>query len=254
MPHSETAGRARRLSIMEWYRRSIHVRRLVGMAVVTVAVSLAGWWAFNLFIPPQHNPFKPLDLTLRPGIVTGFKLDSLMHDKPTCFHLLDQAGVGYTRLDKPDENPQCGIADGLTLDQSLTPYSATLTMSCRLAATLYMWERHVVIPAAEELLGQGVQRIETVGSYSCRRVNNDATGRWSEHSRGEAVDISGFTLEDGSRVMIENDFGSSDKRGEFLRRVRDRACGLFSTTLSPDYNALHHDHLHLDMGLSAICS
>ncbi|MDP1909506.1 MAG: extensin family protein, partial [Hyphomicrobium sp.] len=28
--------------------------------------------------------------------------------------------------------------------------------------------------------------------------------------------------------------------------VRDGACRLFSTTLSPDYNAAHADHLHFD--------
>lgn len=239
---------------MEWSHRSIHVRRLVGMAAVTIGMSLAVWWVFNQLTPPQHNPFKPLDLTLRPDIVTGFKLDGLKDNKPACFFLLDQAGVRYTRLDKPDDNPECGIEDGLTLDRSLTPYSGTLTMSCRLAATLYMWERHVVIPAAQEVLGQGVKRIETMGSYSCRRVNSAKTGRWSEHAHGEAVDIGGFTLDDGSRVMIEDDFLKADKRGEFLRRVRDKACGLFSTTLSPDYNALHHNHLHIDMGFYAICS
>ncbi len=239
---------------MEWYHRSLHLRRLIGMTLVTIGMSLATWWLFNLLTPPQHNPFQPLDLAVRPGVVTGFKLDGLGHDKQTCFSLLDGTGVEYTRVDKPSDNPECGIADGLTLDRSLTPYSATLTMSCRLAATLYMWERHVVIPAAEELLGQGVKRIETMGSYSCRRVNNASTGRYSEHARGEAVDISGFTLEDGTRITVKDDFTSDDKHGEFLRRVRDKACGLFSTTLSPDYNALHADHLHLDMGFFSICS
>lgn len=239
---------------MQWYHRSLHLRRLLGMAAVTAAMLAVAWWLINTLTPPQHNPFKPLDLTIRPGVATGFKLDSLKHDKPACFALLDLAGVDYTRMDKPSDTPECGIADGLTLDQSLTPYSGTLTMSCRLAATLYMWERHVVLPAAEELLGQGVTRIETMGSYSCRRVNNAETGRWSEHAHGEAVDISGFTLEDGSKVMIADNFSDQDRRGEFLRRVRDKACGLFSTTLSPDYNALHHDHLHLDMGYFSICS
>ncbi len=31
-----------------------------------------------------------------------------------------------------------------------------------------------------------------------------------------------------------------------LREVRDGACDLFATVLSPDYNAAHRDHLHLD--------
>lgn len=239
---------------MEWYHRSIHVRRLVWKSVVTLAMAIAGWQAFNFLTPPQHNPFKPLDLTIKPGIVTGFKLDTLAHDKPACFALLDKAGVRYTRFNKTSENPECGIVDGLTIDQSLTPYSGTLTVSCRLAATLHMWERHVVLPAAEELLGQRVARIETMGSYACRRVNNASTGRWSEHAHGEAVDIAGFTLEDGTKVMVEDAFEDPTREGEFLRRVRDKACGLFSTTLSPDYNALHANHLHLDMGLYTICS
>ncbi|MFN3798647.1 MAG: extensin family protein, partial [Sphingobium yanoikuyae] len=36
------------------------------------------------------------------------------------------------------------------------------------------------------------------------------------------------------------------KDAAFLRDVRDGACGLFSTVLSPDYNAAHRDHFHLD--------
>ncbi len=160
----------------------------------------------------------------------------------------------YTRLDKTSDNPECGIADGLTLDQSLTMYVGTVTTSCRLTATLYMWERHVVLPAAEELLGQGVQKIETMGAYQCRRVNNAPTGRWSEHAHGEAIDIGGFVLDDGTRITVEDDFRSATAKGAFLRRVRDKACSLFSTTLSPDYNALHDNHLHLETGLYTICS
>ena len=38
-----------------------------------------------------------------------------------------------------------------------------------------------------------------------------------------------------------------ERLGAFLREVRDGACRLFPTTLSPDYNAAHADHLHLDM-------
>lgn len=239
---------------MQWYHRSIHVRRLVYKAIITIALLILGWQAFNFFTPPQHNPFKPLDLATRPGIVTGFKLDSLGHDKPACFALLDKAGVRYTRLDKVSDNPACGIADGLTLDQSLTPYSGTVTVSCRLAAAMHMWERHVVLPAAKDLLGQGVKQIETMGTYQCRRVNNASTGNWSEHAHGEAIDIGGFVLDDGTRVSVENDFTRATPEGQFLRRVRDRACGLFSTTLSPDYNALHYNHLHLDMGFNTICS
>ena len=231
----------------------MHVRRLLGMAVVTIAMSLAGWWVFDLLTPPQHNPFKPLDLAIRPGIATGFKLGGLSKSPPLCFALLDKVSVTYTHVDRQSENPACGIANGLTLDQSLTPYSGTLTMSCKMAASLYLWERHVVMPAAAEIFGQPVKRIETLGAYACRRVNGAKTGRWSEHAHGEAVDIAGFTLADGTRVMVKDDFSDFSPEAMFLRRVRDKGCGVFSVVLSPDYNAQHADHLHFDMGAFAIC-
>ena len=45
------------------------------------------------------------------------------------------------------------------------------------------------------------------------------------------------------------DWGGEGAEGDeaaFLRRVRDGACGIFGTVLSPDYNEAHRDHLHLD--------
>ena len=46
---------------------------------------------------------------------------------------------------------------------------------------------------------------------------------------------------------------SSQPPAEFLREVRDGACGYFNVVLSPDYNADHHDHLHVDMGWYRTC-
>ncbi len=239
---------------MKWLHPNLHVRRLIGMAAVTLVMSMATWWLFNLLTPRQHNPFKPLDLAIRPGIATGLKLDGLSASPTVCFALLDNVGVKYTHVDRQSDNPECGIANGLTLDQSLTLYSGKLTMSCKMAATLYLWERYVVMPAAEEILGQPVKRIETLGAYSCRRVNSAKNDRWSEHAHGAAVDIAGFILKDGTRIFVKDDFGKYSREGQFLRRVRDKGCGIFSVVLSPNYNAQHADHLHFDMGSFAICS
>ncbi|RYY93755.1 MAG: hypothetical protein EON61_24585 [Alphaproteobacteria bacterium] len=93
-----------------------------------------------------------------------------------------------------------------------------------------------------------------MGSYSCRRVNSAKEGRWSQHATGDAVDISGFRLADGTKIMVKDEFGKDTSKGRFLKEVRDKGCDLFSTTLSPDYNKLHADHLHFDMGFSSICS
>ena len=41
--------------------------------------------------------------------------------------------------------------------------------------------------------------------------------------------------------------------GDFLHRIRDDACKVFGTTLSPDYNVQHHDHLHLEAESARYC-
>jgi hypothetical protein len=237
---------------MEWIHPNLHARRLLGMAAVTIAISLAGWWAFNLLTPPWHNPLKPLDLAIRPGVAAGFRLDGLSKSPPLCFARLDKVGVAYTHIDRQSDNPACVIANGLPLDQSLSPYSGRQTMSCKIAASLSLWERHAVMPAAAEMFGQPVKRIETLGAYARRRVNGAKTGRWSEHARGEVVEIAGFILADGTRVMVKDDFSDFSPEGTFLRRVRGKGCGVFSVVLSPDDNAQHANHLHFDMGAFAI--
>jgi hypothetical protein len=109
-----------------------------------------------------------------------------------------------------------------------------------------MWEWQVVQPAAQAILGSRVTAIEHFGSYSCRRLYNRDAGNWSEHARANAVDIAGFRLADGRRISVVGDWRGDGARARFLHQVRDGACSLFATTLSPDYNAAHRDHLHLD--------
>jgi len=42
------------------------------------------------------------------------------------------------------------------------------------------------------------------------------------------------------------DWTGAGVEAAFLRDVRDGACDLFSTVLSPDYNTAYRDHFHLD--------
>ena len=56
----------------------------------------------------------------------------------------------------------------------------------------------------------------------------------------------GFELADGRRISVLRDWQGRPQDAAFLRAARDAACRVFSTVLSPDYNAAHRDHLHLD--------
>ena len=100
-------------------------------------------------------------------------------------------------------------------------------------------------------LGSPLARIETYGSFSCRNIAG--SGRLSEHAHGNAVDISGFRLEDGRLIDVKTFWGKGGKEAKFLKKVHSGACDLFSVTLGPDYNAAHRDHFHMDMGPGSTC-
>ena len=202
-------------------------------------------------LPARHNPFAPIDLTARPGVATPVQLARLKGDREACFTALDQARVLYTPLDDALRGEKCGLFDALMLDRTLTPYSATLQMTCAQTAAAYMWERHVVRPAAVEIFDTPVARIETYGSFSCRNIAGSR--RLSQHAFGNALDVSGFRLEDGRVIDVEAHWGKRGKEGKFLKRAHEGACDIFSVTLGPEYNAAHADHFHMDMGTGGIC-
>ena len=52
---------------------------------------------------------------------------------------------------------------------------------------------------------------------------------------------------------ITKDWNGGTAEARFLRRIRDDACRIFGTTLSPDYNAVHYDHLHLEATDTRFC-
>ena len=110
------------------------------------------------------------------------------------------------------------------------------------------------MPAARLYLGTELARVETFGSYSCRNINGRLAGKLSEHASANAVDVSGFLLADGRRITVKQDWNSPDPAlRSFLLVIRTSACRRFKTVLSPDYNALHADHFHLDMGRGPFC-
>ena len=120
-------------------------------------------------------------------------------------------------------------------------------VTCGLATALQGWARFGVDRAARAILGSPLQRIETMGSYSCRNVAG--TDRRSGHATANAVDVAGFLLADGRRITIKGDWNAgSPQIRQFLKTIRQSACRRFSLVLTPDYNRAHHDHLHLEVG------
>jgi hypothetical protein len=136
------------------------------------------------------------------------------------------------------------LAQGGARSAGFSP--AGLVTSCPVASALLLWDERVVQPAARRHFGVGVTSFVHAGSYSCRRLYGRQSGGWSEHATADAIDIQGFGLADGRTVSVLGDWRDQGPDARFLHEVRDGACQLFTTVLSPDYNAAHRDHLHLD--------
>ena len=220
---------------------------------LTLAAVLLGL-AFGLYAlvrnRPQDMPWTALDLGETLGLFTGRKLARLTGDTAQCRALLDKAGVRYTALAPVGAGGQCGYSDGVRLDpggaRSIGFAPARVGMACPVAAALAMWEWNVLQPAAQRHFGAKVRTIEHFGSYNCRRMYGRSAGDWSEHATADALDFAGVVLTDGTRITVVRDWTRGGAKAAFLRDVRNGGCDLFATVLSPDYNAAHRDHLHLD--------
>ncbi|OYW23752.1 MULTISPECIES: extensin family protein [unclassified Sphingomonas] len=225
--------------LLRWLRRAIQlflIASAIGLAVIVLQP------------PPQDLPWTPLKLDEPIGLFTGAKIARLTTDRSSCMDLLHTSGVSFEEV-PPRGEDQCRVEDAVRFDSdrallSLRP--ASVTPSCPVAIGLIAWQTQVVQPAALALLGMSVKRIEHLGSYACRRLYSRADAPWSEHATSDAIDVGAFILSDGSRISVLDDWDDAGDKGAFLRAVRDGGCGVFATVLSPDYNAAHTDHLHLD--------
>jgi hypothetical protein len=202
---------------------------------------------------PGDDPWTPLALDDPPGWATPRKLATLRQDRAQCRAFLDRSGIAVIAL-PPAGGGACRrddrklLAAPARLDVALRPGGAQAT--CAIDAGLALWLRHGVQPAAEAALGSRVVGIQHLGTANCRRIGGGEDGNWSEHAIGNAIDVAGFVLADGRKISVLKDWkatGSPDEGASaFLHMVRESACTAFSTVLSPDYNAAHVDHLHLD--------
>ena len=230
-------------------------RHTVRLACNVVALSLAAC-----------QPLSDLGLDRRPVYIgepidgsTRGRLLKVTQDPQACAAWLAAAGLTFRPVADRSEGRHCQVVGAGNLvdaspavDPPLSP--ARPMMACDLAATVAIWRRQSVEPAARELLGADVRRIDHLGVYACRGVGDPVMGRPSAHAQAKAIDIAGFRLSNGRRITVEKDWSGQGAEARFLRRIRDDGCRLFGVTLSPDYNAAHANHLHLEMGRGGLCS
>ena len=263
------------------------------MIVGAFALAILDGWAPPEHLPwTRLDLDRPVGVTTAAKIA-DFELphrtaDAIRVEEDTerCMQTLRDAGVEVERAEDIDDGGFCVVQGAVRITGgALTPLRPEgLVMRCPLAVRYVIWERQTLRPAAEELLGTSVAGVEA-GGYACRRIygSSDPTSRPSEHAEGNALDVSAIVLEDGRRITVADDWGPirQDSRAaqlerdetsslpplfsqppsapttdeaRFLRRIRDEACDIFGTVLSPEYNEAHRDHLHLDGSRTPLCN
>lgn len=181
-------------------------------------------------------------------------------DGPATVASLKAAGAKLTAhapRAKPDAKG-CGMPHGITLTRGPTGivYSPALEIDAALASELTALEKLLQAEAVARL-GSEIKKIETLGSYACRTSKGPLTTAYggknvlSEHAFGLAFDLKSMTTKNGKVISVARDWSKDTPAGELLRAFRSRALKETGIThvITPDYNAAHHDHLHIDRGL-----
>ena len=187
----------------------------------------------------QSPPKPPLTIAAEPE-----------EEHKACLAQLTAIGASFKDIPRIDDGNGCGIDKPITVSEPLPGIQMKPegTMRCETALALAHWMKESVIPSATALKGNGrIVTVNQASTYICRLRNNATTGKISEHARGNAVDIAGFTFENGKTIGIEPRREDPTLIGAFQRTASASACLYFTTVLDPDSDAAHETHFHLDV-------
>lgn len=123
-------------------------------------------------------------------------------------------------------------------------------LDCSMIPTLDEWIAKVVQPDAQARFGEPVVQIDTMGTYSCRGINNVSGASLSEHAFGNAMDVGGFVLASGREINVMRGWKGDDPQASaFLHDAHAGACDYFTTVLGPGANIFHYNHVHMDLAM-----
>jgi hypothetical protein len=224
------------------------------MAVLAVLL-LGGGWGGLRFVPPRYLPWTRLDVADDPVfLVTALKLQRTRLDAPYCRAALATADFAATAVPVMSSSQGCVLHDVERISGRRTAFNCSFVATCPLAIGLAMFLRHVVEPAAQNDLHGDLAMVDHLGSFACRPIVGGRDPKaMSQHAAANAIDIAGFVLADRRKVTIADDWKGTDDKARFLHDIHNGACHDFPVVLSPDYNAMHRTHFHLDMSGFHLC-
>ncbi len=169
-----------------------------------------------------------------------------IEDAKSCERELKKRGVVFTIGESIAEG-ECGVLRPVELKTLSSGVSITPTtfLLCRAALALDHWMSDSVVPIAKSAFPDDeLKTFRHASTYVCRPRASE--GGISEHARGSAIDIGGFTFASGRSLGIAAQEDGSPE-AKFQRAVREAACGPFKTVLGPGTDPDHATHFHLDI-------
>ena len=199
-------------------------------------------------IEPRRWPRPPVAAAIQPPsppVASG---------PPPADCVADLAKKGITArrgVAPPPGNEACTIADPVNLMSVTTEPGRSIRVvgepliSCGMAARFGDFLHDTAAPLLKGALGSPAVSIEVGGGFECRTRNHVAGAKPSAHGLGIAVDIAGFTLQDGRKLMVVKQ--DTDVSSAAFQGLRVAACGYFTTVLGPGSDPFHATHMHVDI-------
>jgi hypothetical protein len=172
---------------------------------------------------------------------------TLPGEEAECRAELRELGAEFLDADPVAEPASCAISHPVELSSlgagvALEP-AALLT--CRMALASARFVRDVVEPEARRRFDASVATVRQVSAHVCR--TRHGAGAMSEHATGNALDWGAIVLDDDTEIEIRAHGVDEAVPRAFLRHIRGRACGPFTTVLGPGTDGAHADHFHFDL-------
>ncbi len=177
-----------------------------------------------------------------------------------CQQKLLARGVGFSPLPDPKgipkggTKPACFIPNFLSVDADIlgVGFRASSQSGSKLKMKMNCEFAHAVADMAELLAKKGVVEVVHYGTYNCRYISGTKT--LSQHSFANALDVAGLKTKDGAYHSVLKDWEKGVAKpkttsGQLLRWFADTmyAKHVFNIILTPEYNAAHANHFHVDM-------
>jgi hypothetical protein len=179
----------------------------------------------------------------------GGQSSGLPSEERACRQRLKRLGATFSEVPAISEGGGCGIAYPveMTALSGGIQLSTPAVLNCAMAESFARWVKSDLAPQSRLRYFSGVRKLHIASTYSCRWIKGRVGGNLSEHAKGNAVDLAGFTLDSGKYIDVKKPgFFAFRERG-LLNNVRGEACDYFTTVLGPGYDADHKDHFHFDM-------